>query len=310
MKDQDRPTYLCDLTASPAAYITPSTHLTEPLSREAVMEHEYITALIFTAKLRWADAHKAYRRIVAWPSRDTSVSKIMTDSHKRWILTGLLAIGQTPTLPSQISSSATKSYSALSKPYTDVAALFSTTNVEQFKAEIEKGAETWTTDQTATLIKEVVMAYQKWQILGLADVYYKISVLEIRQQTLCAETARNLETDQEVEELLQGMIDSGMLKGALDVSPDGVKCLTFLPRDKEIEYIEYQKKIRDDARVKTLNKFAQASDARLAASKDYAKHIIREQKRQDKDGGQSQNVEFGFDASIEDEDLMTGIQHP
>ncbi|OHE91548.1 COP9 signalosome complex subunit 3 [Colletotrichum orchidophilum] len=310
MKDQSRPTYLCDLTASPPAYISPTTHLTEYLTREGVMEHEYLSALIFTKELRWAQAHKAYQRIISWPSRETSVSKLMTDSHKRWVLTGLLALGYTPPLPSQISSSAQKAFAALSKLYTDLAGLFSTTNVEQLKGAVEKGVETWAADGTTELVKAVVTAYQKWQILGLADVYHKISVPEIRQQTLSAETALNLETDEGVEQLLQDMVTIGMLQGSLEVSPDGVKCLTFLPRDTEIEYTEYQKKITDDARIKTLNKFAEVSDARLAASKDYAKHIIREQKRQDKDGLQSQNTEFGFDASIEDEDLMTGIQHP
>ncbi|GJC98383.1 COP9 signalosome complex subunit 3 [Colletotrichum higginsianum] len=308
MKDQARSKYLCDLTASPAAYISPSTQLTDYLTREGVMEHEYISAMIFTAKHKWAKAHEAYQRIVTWPSRESSVSKLMTDSHKRWILTGLLALGQAPILPSHISSSVQKSYAALSKPYADVAAQFSTANVEQLRTEIEKGAETWVTDQTTTLIKEVVLAYQKWQILGLADVYLKISVPEIRQQTFSAETAQNLETDDEVEGLLQEMVNIGMLQGSLEISPDGTKCLTFLSRDEEIEYTEYQKKIKDDTRIKTLNKLTQESDARLVSSKDFAKHILREQKRLDKDGGQSQNVELGFDASIEDEDLMSGLR--
>ncbi|KAK1654377.1 COP9 signalosome complex subunit 3 [Colletotrichum phormii] len=310
MKDQSPPAYLCDLTASPPDYINLSTHFTEYLTREGVMEHEYLSALIFTKELKWAQAHKAYQRIITWPSRETSVSKLMTDSHKRWVLTGLLALGHTPVLPGQISSSAQKAFASLSKLYTDLAGIFSTANVEQFKGTVEKGIETWVADGTTELIKVVVTAYQKWQILGLADVYHKISVSEIRQQTLSAETAQNLETDEEVEQLLQDMVTIGMLQGSLEVSPDGVKCLTFLPRDTEIEYTEYQKKITDDARIKALNKFAKVSDVRLAASKDYAKHTIREQKRQDKDGSQSHNTEFGFDASIEDEDLMTGIQHP
>ncbi|OLN85971.1 COP9 signalosome complex subunit 3 [Colletotrichum chlorophyti] len=308
MKDQARPAYLCDLKASPATYINPSTQLTEYITREAVMEHDFMVGLIFTSKLRWADAHKAYQRIVAWPSKDTVASKIMSDAHKRWILTGLLAQGRTPTPPTHISPGAMKSYVALSKVYADVASTFSSPNVEQLRALVEKNAETWNTDQTTTLVKEVVKAYQKWQILGLADVYCKISVPEIRQQTYNAETADKLETDQQVEDLLQDMLNSGMLQGSLENSSDDVKYITFHPRDEEIDYTEYQKKINDDTRMKRLSKWTQASEARLAASKDYAKHIIREQKRQDKEG--QTHAEFGFDASVEDEDLMTGIQHP
>ncbi|KAF9882034.1 putative COP9 signalosome complex subunit 3 [Colletotrichum karsti] len=309
MKDQSHPEYLCDTTASPAAYISAKTQLTLKLNREEVMHHEYLVAQVFTGKRRWADAHQAYQRIISWPGREGATSKIMTESHKRWILTGLLCLGQTPTLPNNASAAATKAYNSLSKPYADVASLFSTSNAERFKSEVEKGTETWNTDQTTTLLNEVVKAYQKWQILGLADVYHKISVSEIRQNTLSAETANNLETDQQVEELLQDMINSGMLQGVLETSPDGVKCLTFLPRDQEMEHTEFQRKIKDEARIKKLNEWTRASDARLAASKDYAKHVIREQKRQDKDGAAG-GGDFGFDASIEDEDLMTGIQHP
>lgn len=309
MKNQTKPTYLCDMSASPASYITTSTGLTEAVNRDDVMQYEYLVAQIFTAKNRWTDAHKTYQRIITWPTRDGGVSKIAIECYRRWILTGLLAYGQNPTQPTGINAVAMKAINAESKPYADLAALFPTTNAEQFKADVEKGAETWNSHQTTTLVKEVVKAYQKWQILGLADVYHKIGVSEIRQKTLSAETALNLDTDQEVEELLQDMIRGGMLKGALETSPDGTKYLTFSPREEEIEYTDYQQKIKDDARIKTINKWAQASDARLAASKDYAKHIIREQKRQDKDG-QSQNTDFGFENSVDDEDLMTGIQHP
>ncbi|KAF6816240.1 putative COP9 signalosome complex subunit 3 [Colletotrichum sojae] len=310
MKNQTTPAYLCDMSASPAAYITTSTSLTELLKRDDVMKHEYLVAQIFTAKQRWTDAHKAYQRIVTWPTRDGGVSKIAIECYRRWILTGLLALGQNPTQPSNINAVAVKAFNAESKPYADLAALFPTINAEQFKADVDKSAETWNGHQTATLVKEVVKAYQKWQILGLADVYHKISVSEIREKTLSGETALPLETDQEVEELLQDMIRGGMLQGVLETSSDGIKYLTYLPREEEIEYTEYQRKIKDDVRIKTINKWAQASDARLAASKDYAKHIIREQKRQDKDGGQSQSADYGFEASVDEEDLMTGIQHP
>ncbi|KAF4837060.1 COP9 signalosome complex subunit 3 [Colletotrichum tropicale] len=306
MKDQSQPAYLCDVTASPASYINTSTHLSQKLTREEVMQHEWVTAQIFTAKLRWADAHKAYQRIISWPTRDGATSKIMTDAHKRWILTGLLTLGQTPTPPSFIAPAATKNYASLSKLYTDIGSLFPTVNAEELKSAVEAGTPTWVDDQTTTLLKEVVKAYQKWQILGLADVYQKIGVSEIREKTLSAETAKSLETDVETEALLQDMISSGMLVGALETSPDGAKCLRFLPRDQEIEHTEYKRKITDDARIETLNKWAKASDARLMFSKDYARHIDREAKRSQKDSS-SQHVEM-FETSIEDEDLMTGIQ--
>ncbi|TDZ49505.1 COP9 signalosome complex subunit 3 [Colletotrichum trifolii] len=310
MKNQDTPTYLCDLTASPAAYVNTATQLSYPLSREDVMQYEFWSAQIFTAKRKWADAHKAYKRVITWPASDGHLSKIMVESHKRWVLTGLLAFGHTPTQPTQVGSAAAKSLTLTSKPYLDVAALFSTNNVEQFKADVTKHVETWNADQTSTLLQEVIEAYQKWQILGLADVYHKISIPEIRQTTLSAETGQILTTDQQVEELLQAMHAGGMLAGDLETGPDGTTYLTFLPRDEEMDYGVYQKKINDDARLKSLSKWTKASDSRLAASRDYAKHIIREQKRSDKDGSSQLGPEYNLEEAIEDEDLMTGIQHP
>ena len=47
-----------------------------------------------------------------------------------------------------------------------------------------------------------------------------------------------------------------------------------------------------------------AANERLSGSKEYVKHVVKEQKRADKDAG---DPGIGFDSQIEDEDLMTGI---
>ncbi|KAM9878507.1 COP9 signalosome complex subunit 3 [Verticillium dahliae] len=310
MVNQDTAEYLCDRNASPIQYITPSSQLTGTLTREAIINYDYLCGLIFCSLGRWKKAYAAFGRIVAFPSRDGGILPTMCDAHKKWILTSLLALGQAPKLPAYIHPGAAKQYHTLSKAYADFAILFSTYSVSQLISEATKGAAIWEEDGNNDLIKEVLKGYQKWQIIGLSQIYCKLSIRELREQTKSAETGQLLATDQEVETLVRDMIATGMLKGFLDTDTNGTSYLAFLPDGEvlsETEFAQEMKKAVDN--LKALGSIVETTDSRLMASRDYARHIAREQKRQEKEGHMADQG-FGFDQSIEDEDLMVDtMQH-
>jgi COP9 signalosome complex subunit 3 len=86
--------------ASPWAYILPRAYLTGIITRDNIMRYDEACGLIFGRLRRWKDAHAAFGRIVAFPSRDASVTVMMAESYKKWVLTGLLALGHAPKMPS------------------------------------------------------------------------------------------------------------------------------------------------------------------------------------------------------------------
>ncbi|EEY14248.1 conserved hypothetical protein [Verticillium alfalfae VaMs.102] len=205
---------------------------------------------------------------------------------------------------------AAKQYHTLSKPYADFASLFSTYNVSQLISEATKGAAIWEEDGNNDLIKECLKGYQKWQVIGLSQIYCKLSIRELREQTKSAETGQLLATDQEVEALVRDMIATGMLKGSLDTDTNGTSYLAFLPDGEVLSETEFAQEIKKAVdNLKALGSIVETTDSRLMASRDYARHIAREQKRQEKEGHMADQG-FGFDQSIEDEDLMVDtIQH-
>ncbi|KAM0333111.1 hypothetical protein ACHAQA_001770 [Verticillium albo-atrum] len=310
MANQDTAEYVCDLNASPARYITLATQLTGLLTRDAVINYDYQCGLIFCLLQRWKQAHAAFGRIVAFPSRDGGVLLAMSDAHKKWILTGLLAFGHARKLPSYINSGALRQLHSLSKPYAEFAVTFSTANVTQLRNEATKWADIWEEDGNSDLIKEVMKGYQKWQIIGLSQVYCKLGVHEVRRQTMSAETGSSLATDQEVETLVRSMIQTEMLQGTLDTDTNGASYLSFLPEGKDLSEQDFAQQMKESvSKLKALSSVVEATDSRIMASRDYAKHVGREQKRLEKDGLMGDQG-FGFDQSIEDEDLMVdSIQH-
>jgi COP9 signalosome complex subunit 3 len=304
------PRYPCDMSLPPPAYISKFTGFTSLLKSQDVLEYDLLCGLMYSSLKYWDKAFAAFQRVITYPTRDSGVSKIMAEAYKKWVLVGLLLDGKNPSFPPYASNNANKVYTTLAKPYTEIARLFGTTNAEQLKAEAEKHELTWQEDSNVGFIREVLAAYQKWQIIRLADVYSKISISEIRSQTNSGETGTTLETDQEVEELVRSMIQTNMLRGALEPA-EGSRptCLAFLPPADQLSEAEFAQAIATSLqRIQSLQAIFKSTNERLATSKDYVKHVIKEQKRQREGDGRDPGL--GFDAQIEDEDLMTGIlQH-
>ncbi|KAF5010012.1 hypothetical protein FDECE_3791 [Fusarium decemcellulare] len=297
---------LCDSSLAPAAYISVDTGLTDPIKSASVLEYNLVSALCYMTRRDWTKAYRALERVITHPSKDKGVSKIMDEAYKRWLLIGLLKDGKEPNLPAYTALPAKNTYNTLGTPYKNVASQFSTTNAGQLKAEVEGNHQLWADDGNSTLISEVVAAYQKWQIINLRDIYKQISISQLRRVTLSAETGEVLRDDDEATRLVRGMIDSGQLKGELLLGNSGDDSyLLFQEESDSLTEVEFAQEIAQrHHNIQSLGKQYKAANERLSSSKEYVRHLVREQKRADKD---SADPGVGFDSQIEDEDLMTGI---
>ncbi|KAI1093191.1 hypothetical protein F5B19DRAFT_167217 [Rostrohypoxylon terebratum] len=305
MADYGEPTYLCDLTLPPPVYISRETGLTNLLKPSMVLEYNFLRGMIYCSRRDWAKAYDAFEQVIAFPTREGGTSKIMVESYKKWVLVSLLCKGKLVDPPSYTGASANKFYGSLGKPYQSIAAQFVAGNVEALKAEVEKNNQLWSEDGNTGLIQEVLAAYQKWRVLGLEQVYSKISLPEIRQQTTSAETGKVLESDRDVETLIQNMIISGMLSGVIEKNDDGMSFLTFLPTSTLLSEEDFATELASTAlRLKQLHSFFKTTRERLGTSKEYIKHVIKEEKRTDKN---DLDPTLAFDTQVDDEDLMGGV---
>ncbi|KAK8050632.1 hypothetical protein PG994_012362 [Apiospora phragmitis] len=285
MANWKRPTMLCDMTLSPSVYIHKETGLTNHVKAASVLDEN------------GEKAHAAFERVVTFSTREGGCSKIMAEAYKKWVLVSLLFQGQGHTLPQYAGPAAAKAYQTLGKPYKDVASLFDTTNAEELRSEVQKSSQIWQDDQNVGLMKE---------IKNLQKVFSKISIAEIRQQTKSAQTGTNLNSDDDIEALIQNMIISNSLKGVMEKNDDGTVFLTFLPSSTVLSEAEYAQELAKTAvQLKALEPIFKATNERLGTSREYIKHLVKEQKRAaDKS---ELDPTMGFESHVDDEDLMGGV---
>lgn len=296
---------LSDMSLPPNAYISKESGLTLPLKPDNLLQYDLICGLMYCSARRWPEALAAFERAVTYPTKDGGTGSIMAEAHKKWLLVSLLVNGRSPTIPSATGSAARKSYETLSKPYLALASHFNKPrDAVALKGDAEAGAQVWSSDGNFNLVREVMAAHQKWQIIGLRDVYSKISIADIRAKTVSAETGESLESDDDAEALINGMIQSGMLKGTIEKPAGKPSYLTFLSADEELTEEEFSREILAAAdKIKSLEPIFKATSERLGTNKDYIKHLVKEQRRE-KDRDTRDVTLGGFDIQVEDEDLM------
>lgn len=270
-----------------------------------MLEYNLVCGLIYISRRDWSKALAALERTITHPSKDKGVSKIMTEAYKKWLLVGLLQNGELPMLPSYTPTWPKSAYSTLSPEYISLATLFNTTDAPRLKAEVEASGQLWEDDGNASLVAEVVGAYQKWQIINLQKIYQNVPLSTIRTTTLSAVTGEALQDDQAAADLVRSMIEAGMLKGVFHAGANGAgSYLNFQQDNASLTEVEFARELaRSHHSISALGKQYQLTNERLSGSKEYARHLIREQKR----GERKDEAGGPFESQIDEEDLMQGI---
>jgi COP9 signalosome complex subunit 3 len=312
MRGQTETRPLCDMRLPSSAYISIESGLTGRVSSAEVMEYDLACGLIHLSQHDWASAAAAFERVLTFPTRDGGCSTLMAQAHNKWILVNLLLAGTLRT--ASVSPNVSRSFATLSKPYVELAKAFekgaSEGGAGELKAEAEAGANFWAEDRNDGLVREVLAHYQRHHVLRLREVYSKISLEDIRTLTHSAQTGKPLDKASDIEVLLRNMIASGMLAGV-----ENQGHLTFLSEGEELTEAQFAAELEKSAR-RGLAPIIQATQERLGTSRDYVRHLVKEQKKREDvaAGGGSgagafrEVLDVGFDSQIEDEDLMTGVQ--
>lgn len=304
------PTLLCDMALAPPDYITEDTGFIDPLnplSAQAVLEYDFVSGLLYSSRQQWKKARDAFERVITHPTRDNGLSKIMTQAYDKWLLVSLLVNGRTPQMPANVASHAKGSFEVTGKPYHMLAAHFDTLSAVELKKEVETHVALWHQNHTSCYVQEILASHQKWQVMALRDIFSKVSISYIREQTRSAETGNALPSDDDVEKLVQGMINSKMLKGVI-VKPEGQPAyLEYLSEVEELSEAAYKTEVASTMkRLKEFEAVFKTTNARLSTNPHWLKHVVREQKREKDNSGPGAAFQ-GLDPTLDDEDLMTDI---
>jgi len=297
-KDQPKPKYLCDMTLTAAAYITIDSKLTAKLKYQDLLEYFLFSGMAFIGLKKWEAALQCLESVVTYPAKDNTVSKIMVEAYKKWVLVGILVEGKLLLLPKSTSSGAAKCYHVLAKPHETLAQIFESGTASRLKAEVDAGQSFWSAECNVGLVLQVLAAYQRFQIRNLSKIYSKISIQEIIKETTSAETGARLPSVAAGEQLVREMIGNGELHASLGVSQSGQSILTFSPKGPILTEVEMKKELA----VSTLR--IKNTDRLLTHDKEYIKHAQKMKKTADGSADQGISGAQDFHDPIEDEDIM------
>lgn len=250
---------------------------------------------------------------VTYPAKEGSVSKVMLEAYKKWVLVGLLLEGKLLPLPKTTSSTAAKCYHVMAKPYETLAQIFENGTASRLKVEADAATAIWRDDYNAGLVLHVLAAYQKFQIRGLANVYSKISIPEVVSHTTSAETGNKLPSSQAGETLVRdNMIANHELHATISPPGSNPLILTFSPKGQVLTEREMQTELATSAdRIKVLTKEVKETDRMLTHDKEYIRHVQKQKKNIKV--GTSHDVELGDNPmqwvdpdvdGLDDEDIM------
>jgi COP9 signalosome complex subunit 3 len=308
---QPKPKYICDMSLSTTQFMTPSSGLTGKFKYQEVLEYFLYSGMVYIGLSNWEGALQCLENAVTYPAKESSVSKIMVEAYKKWVLVGLLHEGRLLNLPRSTSSGAAKQYHTLAKPYETLAQIFEIGTASRLKSEADSGVHVWRADCNTGLVLCVLAAYQKFQIKNLANIYSKISIPEILNQTMSAETGNKLQSPQAAETLVQTMINQGELHATMSSSPGQPSVVTFSISGPVLTEAQMQRELAASTeRIHVLTKEIKQTDRMLTHDKDYIKVVQKQKKnaRQDNSGDQGiSGADMDWGDAIEDEDIMGNL---
>ncbi|KAL1976431.1 hypothetical protein VTN31DRAFT_2713 [Thermomyces dupontii] len=291
-----------------ANYITVSSGLTRSFGHREYLKYFLYGGMIYGALKEWGKALHFLTIAISAPSVNT-VSLIMVEAYKKWVLFQLLDKGDVPPLPKAVSPHAAKLYKSLARPYDALADAFKAGDYNALKVEAEVGQSVWQMDNNTGLVLQVLRAFQKHSVLKLGSTFAALTMADIANRTHLA--AGNLE---EVERSVVTLVTQGELNATLLHSTQGsestmVRFWTAHTKPTaDLEDTLRQRLAEEREKLHNLAKNVQGSDYRMELGTEYIDYLRRNQKKRERaarDGGASAGKVTDFDS---DEDMMSDLR--
>eukprot|EP00794_Sanderia_malayensis_P019975 gene19975-21933_t len=145
-----------------------------------------------------------------------SVSHIMLESYKKFILVSLLLTGKVVTLPKYTAQVVRRFLKPLSSPYNEIANAYNTHDPEQLQTVANKHQQIFQRDNNVGLVKQVLASLYKRNIQRLTKTFLTLSLSDMALRV-------KLQSAREAENYLLEMIEAGEIHATIDKKDDMVK---------------------------------------------------------------------------------------
>ncbi|KAL2824694.1 signalosome subunit 3 [Aspergillus cavernicola] len=297
-------TFLCSEHGSSAAFITDTSGFSTKLTYRDHLQFYLYSAMIYMALKRWDHASHCLSVVISSPTAN-SVSKIMVEAYKKWVLASLLGYGKLPPTSRMIAPHVTRVYQSLARPYVSLAEAFEKADLQKMSAEVDLGQSIWRDDKNTGLVSQLFEAYDKFMIIKLGRTFSALTIADVLQRA-----PSYFKDHYDTEEFVASLVMSDTLRATLSHLP-GTESTTMLRFCLSTQFHAFREEhirtrlMRGKSALNTIAKGIVQTDQTLELSDENLHFIARSQKwnGDPEKSGAVGSGEAGVGGDI-DEDLM------
>ncbi|PYH40643.1 putative COP9 subunit 3 [Aspergillus saccharolyticus JOP 1030-1] len=179
------------------------------LTHKDVAQYYLYGAMIYMALKEWDKAEHWLIIVISLPVAN-SVSKIMVEAFKKWVVVSLLKHGKIATPPRIISSHVMKIYQTVAKPYLSLADAFEKCDEQRLHNEVKLGRPVWRADLNLGLVDQLFEAYNLSLVLKLGRAFSALTTANVAEKA-----SSSLNSAIRVESYVASLAMSGVLEARL-----------------------------------------------------------------------------------------------
>ncbi|KAJ5777097.1 hypothetical protein N7520_000343 [Penicillium odoratum] len=269
---------LCAEHESSLSFINETTGLSSKLSYRDYLRYFLYGGMIYLALKEWRKASHFLGTVISMPTLG-SVSMIMVEAYKKWILVGLLEKGKLCSPPSITASHVVKTLQSLVKPYISLAHTFERGDVKKLEVEVDAARDIWCQDNNMGLVCQVASAYSRHSLINTSKVFAALTVSEVSSHISLLST----DTDEVGEANIASLVVAGTIDATLvHLHPHSRDTMLRFPDVSSWEEVSYETKIQSQFQeegqiLKSLFVGMEENSKRLGLSDEFIDHVIRGQ---------------------------------
>ncbi|KAJ9481681.1 hypothetical protein VN97_g11784 [Penicillium thymicola] len=181
---------LCADNGLGVSFMTEASAVSSKLSYRDYLQYFLYGGMVYMALKKWRNALHFLGIVISTPGT-SSVSLIMVEAYKKWVLVGLLEKGRLCPPPSITTPHVVKLYQSLARPYIVLAHAFERGDLKRLNAEIDAAKGVWCADNNLGLVSQVVGAFFGQTVIKLGKTFAALTMADLSKQVfpspVCAE---------------------------------------------------------------------------------------------------------------------------
>ncbi|CAI7570777.1 unnamed protein product [Penicillium glandicola] len=301
-RSSSEPSMLCADHGSSISFMTEASGVSSKLSYRDYLQYFLYGGMVYMALKEWRNALHFLGIVISTPST-SSVSLIMVEAYKKWVLVGLLEKGKLCSPPSIATPHVVKVYQSLARPYIILAHAFERGDLRRLNAEIDAAKGVWCADNNVGLVSQVVGAFFSQTVIKLGKTFAALTVADLSKQVfpspVCTEA-----TGSAVASLVMSCALSATLVQTKDHTESSMLRFSSIHSLPQLSNeLDIQSQLKQEMRLmETLVINLGETNNNLGLSDDYVDSL---HKGQVWSGSSEANPIVGGEAELEmDEDLM------